>query len=75
METCCRSKCGDAGWRVAQALDLAAITTTVGASSFAHFAKGGYHERLQLRSYANRLRNEIFVQPSFTRTGPASSKR
>jgi hypothetical protein len=39
------------------------------------FAKGGYHERLQLRSYATRFRNEIFVQPSFTRTGPASARR
>jgi len=43
--------------------------------SFAIFAKGGYHERLQRRSYVTRFRNEIFVQPSFTRTGPASSRR
>ena len=33
---------------------------TVGAPSFAFFAKGGYHERLRQRSYATRLRNEIF---------------
>jgi hypothetical protein len=48
---------------------------TVGAPSFAFFAKGGYPERLRRRSYATRLWNEILVQPSFTRTGPASSKR
>ena len=48
---------------------------TVGAPSFAFFAKGGYHERLRQRSYATRLRNEILVQPSFTRTAPASPKR
>ena len=79
---------------MAQAFDLADITTKVGAPSFAFFAKGGhdaadslavlnspygfaygcpvpshflrrggYHERLQRRSYATRSRNEIFVQP------------
>jgi hypothetical protein len=32
--------------RVAQAFDFAGIATTVGAQSFAHFAKGGYHERM-----------------------------
>jgi hypothetical protein len=61
--------------RVAQAFDLAGITNTLGAPSFAPFAKGGYHERRQLRSYATRFRNEIFVQPSFTFTGPASPRR
>ena len=29
---------------MAQAFDLAGITTTVGAPSFAFLAKGGYHE-------------------------------
>ena len=43
--------------------------------SFAFLAKGGYHERLYMRSYAARFRNEIFAHPSFTRTGPASSRR
>ena len=44
--------------------------------SFAFFGEGGgYHEGLQLRSYTARSWNEIFVQPSFTRTGPASSNR
>jgi hypothetical protein len=32
--------------RVAQPFDPAGITNTVGATSFAHFAKGGYHERI-----------------------------
>jgi len=36
--------------RAAQAFDFAAITIKVGAPSFAHSAKGGYHERLQWRS-------------------------
>lgn len=37
--------------------------------------RGGNHERMQRRSYATRSRNEIFGHPSFTFTGPASSKR
>jgi hypothetical protein len=36
--------------RVAHALDLPGINNAMGAPSFAHFAKGGYHERLKLRS-------------------------
>jgi hypothetical protein len=61
--------------RVAQASDFAGVIKKVGAPSFAFFAKGGYDECLQLRSYATRSPKEIFVQPSFTRTGPTSSKR
>ena len=30
-------------WRVAQALNFPCVTNTVGAPSFAHFAKGGNH--------------------------------
>lgn len=60
---------------MAQVFDLAGTTNTVAAPSFAFFAKGGYPERLRQRSYATRLWNEILVQPSFTRTGPASPKR
>ena len=48
---------------MAQVSDLTAPTTQWGAPSFAFFAKGGYHERLRLRSYATRFRNEISVQP------------
>jgi hypothetical protein len=51
------------------------ILNTVGAPSFALFAKGGYHERRLLRSYAAQSRNEIFPHPSFTLTGPASPRR
>jgi hypothetical protein len=47
----------------AQALDLAGISNTVGAPSFAYFAKGGYHEGLQLPSYVTRSRNEIMGHP------------
>jgi hypothetical protein len=36
--------------RVAQPFDPAGITNTVGAPLFAFFAKGGYYERLHLRS-------------------------
>ncbi len=57
--------------RVAQAFDLAAVINRVGAPSFAYCAKGGCYQRMQRRSYAARSRNEIFAQPSFTRTGPA----
>jgi hypothetical protein len=32
--------------RVAHAFDLAGTTKTAGAPSFAHLAKGGYHERI-----------------------------
>jgi hypothetical protein len=53
------------GGRVAQVFDLAGITNKVGAPSFAVFAKGGYHERLQLSIYAARCRNEIAGWPSF----------
>jgi hypothetical protein len=34
-------------WRVAQAFDLAGITNTGGAPSFAFLAKGGHHERIR----------------------------
>jgi hypothetical protein len=62
--------------RVAQAFDLAGISNTMGAPSFAVFAKGGSRECLcKWVDHATRSRNEISVQPSFTRTGPASSKR
>ena len=61
--------------RVARAFDLSGIRSTEGAPSFALFAKGGYVQRLQLGGYATRFLNEISAQPSFTRTGPASSKR
>jgi hypothetical protein len=43
------------GWRVARAFDLFGITDAKGAPSFALFAKGGYHDRLQRRSHATRL--------------------
>jgi|HubBroStandDraft_6_1064221.scaffolds.fasta_scaffold1218855_2 hypothetical protein len=61
--------------RVAQALISLASSTQWVPHSFAFFAKGGYHECLQVRSYATRSWNEILVQPSFRRTGPASSRR
>ena len=64
-----------AGWAGGPGFDFADVINTVGAPSFAFFAKGGFHERLQLRSYDTRSRNEIFVHPSFTCTGPASSRR
>jgi hypothetical protein len=41
--------------RVARAFDLVGITDAKGAPSFALFAKGGYHDRLQRRSHATRL--------------------
>ena len=61
--------------RAAHTFDFADIANSEGAPSFAHFAKGGYHKRLHLRGHAARSGNEIFVHPSFTLTGPASSKR
>jgi hypothetical protein len=61
---------------VAHAFDLAGITKTAGAPSFAYFAKGGSRKCLRnWFDHAVRARNEISAQPSFTRTGPASSKR
>jgi hypothetical protein len=48
--------------RVAPGFDPTCITNAAGAPSFAHSAKGGYDERLQLRSYAARSRNEIFLR-------------
>lgn len=39
----------DLTWRVAIALEFAALTNAAGAPLFAHFAKGGYNERLHLR--------------------------
>ena len=41
-------------WRVAQALDLAGTSNTVGAPFFAFFAKGGNHERIDNRVCAER---------------------
>jgi hypothetical protein len=41
-------------WRAAQAFDLAGITNTVGAPSFAQFAKGGNHQRIRNAGRAER---------------------
>ena len=43
-------------WRVAQALDLAGTSNTVGAPFFAFFAKGGNHERIDNRVCAERTK-------------------
>ena len=49
----------------------------VGAPSFAHFAKGGRQTdgTMGFVFYATRTGNEIFFHPSFTRTGPDSSRK
>jgi len=48
----------------------------MGALSFAFLAKGGSREcRRKWVDHAAGARKEISVQPAFTRTGPASSKR
>ena len=60
--------------RVAQAFNFADIADTVGAPSL-RCSQGRVLRTPAPRSYAARSRNEIFVHPSFTRTGPASSRR
>ena len=49
----------------------------VGAPSFAFIAKGGRQtdRTVGFSFHAVRASNEIFPQPSFTRTGPSSSRR
>jgi hypothetical protein len=70
-----RSKGVNAAGRVAQAFDLAGMSGTAGAPSFAFFAKGGSRKcLLDWVGQAARSRNESSAQPLFTRTGPASSR-
>src|ERR1035437_9338392 len=51
--------------RVAQAFDLAGITNTVGAQSFAHFAKGGSRDCLLRRGAdSSRRRSKRNLRPA-----------
>ena len=61
--------------RVAEPFDGTPLE--VGAPSFAHFAKGGRQTdgTMGFAFYATRTGNEIFFHPSFTRTGPDSSRK
>src|SRR6202043_2666074 len=59
---------------VAQAFDLAAITTTVGAPFLRVLCEGAGTTNVRSCEVTPPFRNEIFVQPSFTRTGPARSE-
>jgi hypothetical protein len=63
---------GKGGWP-----SLPMANHTVGAPSFAAFCEGWVAELSHhgLRFHAACPRNEIFPQPSFTRTGPDSSRR
>ena len=61
--------------RAAQAFDPAGVCDEWGAPSFAFFAKGGYHERMQRRSLrrpiSKRNLGPAFIHPH----RPASSRR
>jgi hypothetical protein len=84
MERRTQSIIDDGG--MAQTLDLAGMTNTVGAPSFAHFAKGGNHERLrngfaqkaktlcQQHPYPPLQKNARTGHPQHRRSRPTSSK-
>jgi hypothetical protein len=53
---------------MAQAFDFASTTKEWVPRPFAAFAKGRVPGTFAVKAYAERFRNEISVQPTFTRT-------
>jgi hypothetical protein len=67
-----RAICFVGGWP--RLLTLPARPTAWVPRPFAVFAKGRVPRTFAVKAYAARFRNEISVQPTFTRTGTQSSK-
>jgi len=68
---------GGGSRRVAQAFDLAGITNTGGAPSFAFLAKGGYHERIRNGVCAERTKvaSAASLPAPSTSSGQAIAKK